>query len=163
MMAPVRSICRTHQIKERAMSLVNLDPFAEIQSVFGPMLSRASGLFPRLSRDGEVSVEWAPTSDISETDKEYLIRVGLPGVKKEDIKVSVTNRFITVEGERKQEKEEKNEKFHRVESFYGSFSRRFSLPDNIQAESVSSDYKDGVLSVRIPKNEVPKSTQIAVK
>jgi len=144
------------------VSIINLDPFADLQSVFAPVLSRSSGLFPRLSRDGEVSVEWAPTSDISETDKEYLIRVGLPGVKKEDIKVSVSDGSITVEGERKQQKEEKGEKFHRVESFYGSFARRFSLPDNIREESVTSDYKDGVLSVRIPKTEAQKPKQIAV-
>ncbi len=145
------------------MSLVRWDPFSEMQGLFGPMLSRTSGLLPRLSGEGEVSFEWSPTADISETDKEYVIRAGLPGVKKEDIKVSLGDGVITIEGERKQQKEEKNEKVHRVESYYGSFARSFSLPDNIKVESVNSDYKDGVLSVHIPKSEKERPKQIAVQ
>jgi HSP20 family protein len=145
------------------MSIVRWDPFAEMQSLFGPMQSRTAGLFPRLSRDGEVSVEWAPSADISETDKEYVIRVGLSGVKREDIKVSVGDGVVTIEGERRQQKEEKTEKFHRVESVYGHFSRSFGLPDNIKEEAVSSDYKDGVLTVRVPKAQQQKPKQIAVQ
>jgi len=146
------------------MSLVRWDPFSEIDSIFNRMMPRGFGSWPRMAfgENGGTKLEWAPSADISETDKEYLIRVGLPGVKKEDIKVSVSDGSITVEGERKQQKEEKGEKFHRVESFYGSFARRFSLPDNIREESVTSDYKDGVLSVRIPKTEAQKPKQIAV-
>ncbi len=145
------------------MSLMRWDPFSEMQSLFGPMLSRASGLLPRLSGDGEVSFEWAPSADISETDKEYVIRAGLPGVNKEDIKVNLSDGVITIEGERKQRKEEKSEKVHRVESYYGSFARSFSLPENIKAESVTSDYKDGVLAVHIPKTEKERPKQIAVQ
>lgn len=145
------------------MSLVRWDPFSEMQSLFGPMMSRASGLLPRLSSQGEVSFEWSPTADISETDKEYVIRAGLPGVKKEDIKVSLSDGVITIEGERKQQKEEKNEKVHRVESYFGSFARSFSLPENVKAESVNSEYKDGVLSVHIPKTEKERPKQIAVQ
>ncbi|HTT06466.1 MAG TPA: Hsp20/alpha crystallin family protein [Steroidobacteraceae bacterium] len=145
------------------MSLVRWDPFAEMQSVFGPLLSRASGLLPRLSRGGEVTFEWSPSSDISETDREYVIRAHLPGVKKEDIKVNLQEGLISIEGERKQEKDEKGEKFHRVESVYGSFARSFSLPENIKADAVRSDYKDGVLTVHIPKVEKEKPKPIAVQ
>jgi len=145
------------------MSLVRWDPFAEMQSLFAPMLSRTNGLMPRLSTDGDISFEWAPSADISETDKEYVIRAALPGVKKDDIEVHLSDGLITLQGERRQEKEEKGEKFHRVESVYGSFARSFSLPDNIQGDSVRSDYKDGVLTVHIPKGQKDKPKQIPVQ
>jgi HSP20 family protein len=145
------------------MNLVRWDPFAEMQSFFGPLLSRASGLMPRLSHEGDLTFEWSPTADISETDKEYVIRAQLPGVKKEDIRVNLHEGMISIEGERKQEKDEKSEKFHRVESVYGSFARSFSLPENIRAEAVGSDYKDGVLTVHIPKVEKEKPKPIAVQ
>src|ERR1039458_4907335 len=96
-------------------------------------------------------VEWAPSADISETDKEYLIRAELPAVKKEDVKVSYEDGVITIKGERKQQKDEKTEKFHRVESFYGSFERRFSLPDNVDADKIHCESKDGIVTVHIPK------------
>lgn len=144
------------------MSIVRWDPFAELQSMLSPLTSRSSGLWPRLSGDGDVTFEWTPSADISETDKEYVIRAGLPGVKKEDIKVNLRDRMITIEGRRKQDSEERNEKFHRVESFYGSFARSFTLPDNIKADAVRSEYKDGVLAVHIPKSvkEGPKQVPI---
>lgn len=144
------------------MSLVRWDPFAELQSMFAPSW-RSSGLLPRLSTDGDVTFEWSPTADISETDKEYVIRASLPGVKKEDIKVNMREGLITIEGERKQEKEVNTEKFHRVESFYGTFARSFGLPDNIKADAVRSEYKDGVLAVHIPKAEKEKAKQIAIQ
>ena len=144
------------------MSLIRWDPFSELQSIFGP-LARSSGLSPRLSTDGDVTFEWSPTADISETDKEYVIRASLPGVKKDDIKLNMREGLITIEGERKQEKDEKTEKFHRVESFYGSFARSFGLPENIKADAVRSEYKDGVLSVHIPKVEKEKAKQIAIQ
>jgi len=145
------------------MSLVHWDPFAEMQSLFAPMLSRSTGLLPRLSRDGDLTVEWSPSADISETDKEYIIRAALPGIKKENIEVNLREGLITIAGDRKQEKEEKDEKFHRVESIYGSFTRSFSLPDNIKADAVRSDYKDGILSVHIPKAEKERPKQILVQ
>jgi HSP20 family protein len=145
------------------MSLVRWDPFAEMQSMLSPLLSRSSGLQPRLSREGDLTFEWSPSSDISETDKEYVIRAQLPGVKKDDIKVNLQEGLVTIEGERKQEKEEKNEKFHRVESVYGSFARSFSLPDNVKAEAVRCDYQDGVLTVHIPKLEKASPKAIPVQ
>lgn len=144
------------------MSIVRWDPFAEMQSMFAP-LARSSGLLPRLSTDGDVTFEWSPSADISENEKEYAIRASLPGVKKEDIKVQMQEGMITISGERKQEKEDKNEKFHRIESVYGSFTRSFGLPDNVRAEGIKSDYKDGVLTVHIPKAEKAQAKQISVQ
>jgi HSP20 family protein len=145
------------------MSLIRWDPFAEMQSLFAPLMPRSVGLLSRLSGDGDMTLEWSPSADISETEKEYLIRAELPGVRKEDVKVNLADGMITIEGERKQEKDEKGEKFHRVERFYGSFSRRFSLPDHIKAEAVRSEYRDGVLSVHIPKTDKEKAKQIPVQ
>lgn len=144
------------------MALVRWDPFAEVQNMFAPLF-RSSGLSPRLSTEGDVTFEWSPTADISENDKEYVIRASLPGVKKDDIKVNMQEGLITIDGERKQQKEDKSEKFHRVESFYGSFSRSFGLPDNVAADAVKSEYKDGVLTVRIPKAERQQAKQIPVQ
>jgi HSP20 family protein len=106
--------------------------------------------------NGGKTLDWAPSADISETEKEYVIRAQLPAVKKEDVQVTFDEGMITIKGERKQQKEDKNEKFHRVESFYGSFERSFSLPDNVNADAIRCDSKDGVLSVHIPKTETSK-------
>ncbi len=146
------------------MSIVRWDPFAEVDGLFNRMMPRL-GRLPRLAveDDGGVSVEWSPSADISETDKEYLIRAQLPGLRKEDVKVTLGDGVITIEGERRQEKDEKGEKFHRVESFYGSFARSFALPDNIRADAVSCENKDGVLTVHIPKAEQKKPKQIPVQ
>src|SRR5512139_2541870 len=118
------------------MSLIRWDPFSDIDRTFNRMMHRASAALPRLSREGDggANFEWAPSADISETEKEYLIRAELPAVKKEDVKVTVDSGMITIEGERKQQKEEKTERFHRVESLYGNFTRSFALPGDINVE-----------------------------
>jgi HSP20 family protein len=120
--------------------------------------------WPRLMADGAPGkkLEWAPSADISETDKEYLIRAELPAVAKEDVHVTFEDGVITIKGERKQRKEEKNEKFHRVESVYGSFERCFMLPENVNSDAIRCESKDGILSVHIPKTEVPKTKAIQI-
>jgi len=139
------------------MSLIRWDPFSDVDSLFSRMVPSALANWQRLALEGNGrKLEWAPSADISETDKEYLIRAELPAVKKEDVQVTFEDGMITVKGERKQQKEDKNEKFHRVESFYGSFERRFSLPDNVDADKIRCESKDGVLTVHIPKVEAQK-------
>ena len=101
--------------------------------------------------------------DISEDDKEFLIKAELPEVKKEDVKVTVKEGVLTIRGERKSEKEEKGKKYHRMERFYGSFERSFTLPDEIEAGQITSEYKEGVLTVRLPKNPSAKPKSIEVK
>lgn len=146
------------------MSLIRWTPFSEIDSLFNPMTPSLANLQRLALGDGK-KLDWAPSADISETDKEFLIRAELPAVKKEDIQVTLDDGMITIKGERKQQKEDKNEKFHRTESFYGTFERRFSLPENVNADAVRCESKDGVLTVHIPKSEAPKNTpkQIAVQ
>jgi HSP20 family protein len=148
------------------MNLVRWSPFSEMESLFNPLMPNAFANWQRLALGSGKKPEWAPSADISETDKEYVIRAELPAVKKEDIQVSLEEGMITIKGERKQQKEDKSEKFHRLESFYGSFERRFSLPEDVNAEAVHCESKDGILTVHIPKTaESPKhkAKQIAVQ
>jgi HSP20 family protein len=107
--------------------------------------------------------EWSPLVDISEDDKEYRIKAELPEVKREDVKVMAEAGTLTITGERKFEKEEKSRKYHRVERAYGSFGRSFSLPDDANPGRVSADFKDGVLTVHLAKDEKAKPTHVEVK
>ena len=126
-------------------------------SLFEPALTNGG-------RDDSFAVAgWVPVVDISEDEKEYLIKAELPGIKKEDVKVTVENGMLTLSGERKVEKEEKDKRFHRVERSYGSFLRRFTLPDATSVTKVNAEFKDGVLQVRLPKHESAKPEQIEVK
>ena len=107
--------------------------------------------------------EWSPLVDISEDDKEYLIKAELPDVKKEDVRVTAQEGTLTIMGERKFEKEEKGKKYHRVERAYGTFGRSFSLPDDASPAKVSAEFKDGVLTVHLVKNQKAKPQQVEVK
>ena len=129
-------------------------------------LSNLYGRTPaRLGDAKEESItvgEWAPLVDITEDEKEYIIKTELPEVKKEDVKVTVENGLLTIVGERKFEKEE-NKKYHRVERAYGRFVRSFVVPDSVDADKLSAEFKDGVLKVHLPKGEKAKPKQIEVK
>lgn len=138
------------------MSLIHWDPFGDVDTLFNRLVPRSFANWPGLGESNGRKLDWAPSADISETDKEYVIRAELPAVKKEDVQVTMDDGIITIKGERKRQKEDKNEKFHRVESFYGSFERGFSLPENVNADMVSCESKDGILTVHIPKTESPK-------
>jgi HSP20 family protein len=142
--------------------LTRWDPLKEMEE----LQNRLSGLFGRAQArrgNGEQEsitvAEWAPLVDITEDDKEYLIKAELPEVKKEDVKVTVENGVLTLSGERKFEKEEKNKKYHRVERAYGGFMRRFTLPDDADPENVKAEFKDGMLTVHLSKSEKAKSKQ----
>jgi len=146
------------------MTLVRWDPFRELES----MSDRLNRVFarPTLSTSGREALtvaDWMPTVDISETDSEYLIKAELPEVKKEDVKVTVENGVLTLQGERRQEKEEKGKKYHRVERSYGSFVRSFTLPESVDESAVKAEYKDGMLNLHLPKTEKVKPKSIDVK
>ena len=148
------------------MSLMRWDPFASMDDSFGRLLPALFSQWPRVTLgDGPGKLDWRPSADISETEQEYLIRAELPAVKKDDVKVTVDRGVITIEGERRQEKEEKGEKRHRVERVYGSFARSFLLPDAINVDAIRCESRDGVLTVHVPKTaiEKPKSKQIKVE
>ena len=149
-------------------ALIPWNPFREMDE----LQRRMSSLFDRnpfrrsnlATEDENISVpEWAPLVDIAEDDKEYLIKVELPEVQKEDVKVTVENGTLAISGERKAEKEQKGRKFHRVERYYGQFERNFSIPDDAEADSVKAEFKDGVLRVHLAKSEKARPKQIEVK
>jgi len=105
-----------------------------------------------------------PTVDIEEGDQAYHITAELPGLKREDVKITLQEGVLTIQGERKQEKEEQGRRFHRVERSYGTFVRSFALPDVVDEGKVSAEFKDGVLHIRLPKSEKakPKSIEVTV-
>ena len=107
--------------------------------------------------------DWIPLVDISETTAEYVIKAEIPEVKKEDVKVTLEHGVLTVQGIRRQEAEEKGKKYHRVERSYGSFVRRFSLPDLVDDAQVQAVFKDGILMLHLPKSEKAKPKAIEVK
>lgn len=106
---------------------------------------------------------WEPAVDISETNDNYVITADLPGMSKEDVKVSYENGILTIHGERKQEKEEKGKSFHRVERSYGTFERSFRLPSRIAVDKIDAKFKDGVLTLTVPKTEEAKPKEIPIK
>jgi HSP20 family protein len=107
--------------------------------------------------------EGFPKVDISETTQQYDVRAEIPGMKKEDIKVSVNKNVLTLSGEKKEEKKTDDKKYHRVESYYGSFQRGFVLPEGIKADKVTADFKDGVLTVTVPKSEEIREKTVEIK
>src|SRR2546425_11621111 len=132
--------------------LTRWDPLKEMEE----LQYRLSGFFGRSpvrrgngEQESITVAEWAPLVDITEDDKEYLIKAELPEVKKEDVKVAVENGVLTISGERKFEREEKNKKYHRVERGYGSFVGSFRLPDGAGAEKVRAQLKHSVLHVQL--------------
>jgi HSP20 family protein len=106
---------------------------------------------------------WSPLTDISEDEDSYKLKLDLPGVKKEDVKINYENGQLSISGERKQETEKKNSKYHRVERSYGKYFRSFNLPSKIQEDKIDAEFKDGQLTITVPKSEEVKPKQIEVK
>lgn len=147
------------------MALVRWDPFRELEDVsnrLNQMFARPS-TSPSSGKETMIVADWTPSVDISETVTEYQIKAELPDVKKEDVKVTVEDGVLTIQGTRRREHEEKGKKFHRIERSYGSFVRTFSLPDVIEVENVKAEFKDGVLNLHLPKSEKAKPKTIEVK
>ena len=134
-----------------------------LQHGLGSLFSRSPAQWPEGQEEPMAVAEWAPLVDISEDDKEYLIKAELPEVKREDVKVTAEEGTLTITGERKFEKEQKGKKYHRVERSYGNFVRNFSFPDDASPAKVTADFKDGVLNVHLAKTEKAKPQQIEVK
>jgi len=149
------------------MAIVRWDPFRELEEMsdrLNRMVARPSTGAPAGQAKEVMTVaDWTPTVDISETEGEYAIKAELPEVKKEDVKVTVEDAVLTIQGERKQEKEDKGKKYHRIERSYGRFVRSFTLPDSVDESKVRAEYADGVLHLHLPKSEKAKPKQIDVK
>lgn len=146
------------------MNIIRWDPVRDLEDMYG-RLNRVFGqpVLRRATDDSEAFADWTPSMDLEEVDGEYLLKADLPAVKKEDVKVSLENGVLAIEGERKQEKEEKGKKFHRIERSYGKFIRRLAVPTDADPQKVSAEFKDGVLNVHLPKSPVAKPRSIDVK
>jgi HSP20 family protein len=106
--------------------------------------------------------EWAPSVDVAETDEEIVVTAELPGIKQEEVDISIADNVLTLKGEKKEEKEVKEKNYHRIERSYGSFQRSISLPTGVDAGKAKATYKDGILCVTVPKVEEAKPKQIKI-
>ena len=141
------------------------DPFREMEEMQNRLLTLFGRRWPalRVQPDEEFALmEWLPPVDIEEDNREYIVKAELPGMKKEEVKLKVEGGTLTISGERKAEKEEKEKKYHRLERSYGTFQRSFTLPEGTQPEKISAEFKDGVLLVHLPKDEKAKPKAIEV-
>jgi len=154
------------------MSLIRWNPNRDLErwpsELFG-VQREINKLFESFFQGGNQADEafassyWTPAVDIAEQENQYLVKMELPGVAREDVKISLESNILTVRGEKKQEKEEKDKNFYRVERSYGSFQRSFTLPSSVKSDKIDAVFKDGVLSVALPKSEEAKPKQIEVK
>lgn len=128
----------------------------EMGKIFGDLFASQE------SETNDESTSWMPTVDISETENGYEIHTELPGVVESDVNVSVIDNLLTIKGEKRQEKETDAKNYHRVERRYGSFQRSFTLPRNVETADIKAGYKDGVLTLTIPKAEEAKPTEIPI-
>lgn len=152
-------------------ALTRWNPFKEMEDLQNGLSSILSnfGTWTPLSRlaNGEEGLkvpDWTPLVDIVENGDGYLVKLDLPEVRKEDLKVTVENGALTISGERHFEKEEKGIKYHRVERAYGSFARSFMLPEHADPSKVHAEFKDGVLKIHVTKhaNAQPKAIEVKV-
>jgi HSP20 family protein len=140
------------------MALVRWNPISELAAL---EINRLDRMFSDLYSEGNRA--WVPPVDIYEADNhELVIKAELPDVKKDDIRVTFENDVLTIAGERKQETSAQREQFSRVERRFGSFSRSFTLPSTVDASGIAASYKDGVLTIRLPRREEAKPKQITV-
>lgn len=123
-----------------------------------------SNFFDTVRGGEEVSNRgWLPPVDVRETDEALTLFVELPGIKREDVDITVEDRTLTVRGERKFEQDVERENYHRIERAYGAFTRTFTLPANVQSDHVKAAFADGVLTIELPKAEESKPRKIAIK
>ncbi len=149
------------------MTLIRWEPMRELERYF----AHCNPFFGRLpaGRQGSATKEeadhaaWTPVANISETENEYLIKAELPDVGKEDVKVTVEEDVITISGERRNDLEHKDEKLHRIESFYGSFRRSFRLPEDADVTAIQAESRNGILKVRVPKKPAARPRTVEVQ
>ncbi len=149
------------------MTLIRWNPMKDLATEIFDLQREINRIFDRFFHgfeDEEVRlVSWSPRVDISETDDEYIVRAEVPGVSKDDIKITIKDNILVISGEKKQEKETKKENYHRIERVYGSFARSFSLPGTVKVDKVEAKFKDGVLTIKLPKVEEAKPKEIEIK
>jgi HSP20 family protein len=148
-------------------TMMRWDPFQDLRSAqdemaqMSPMLAHALGLHTR--QGSATATVWAPALDISERKDAYLVTVELPGLKPEDLDITMEDGLLTVQGERQFTSESSEQQFHRVERRYGAFRRSITLPAHVLAEGIQASFEDGVLQILVPKAEEAKPKRIQVR
>ena len=137
------------------MTITRIDPFRELASFF-------ENFTEPTGKDQLTVGSFVPPVDVYEDEQNLILKLEIPGLNDEDVNVSVENNTLTVQGERKFEKEEKEENFHRIERRYGSFVRTFKLPNTVDAEKVEASYDKGILKITLAKRAEAKPRQIKV-
>jgi len=144
------------------MPIAKYSPFVDTDE-FPAGLRLFQDTVNRLFSDQTTTRPWAPSVDIFETDNELVLKADVPGVEQKDIDIRIENGTLSLKGERKFERDEKNKGFHRQERSYGSFVRYFTIPDTVDSENVKADFQGGVLTVTLPKKEIAKPKSIKVQ
>ena len=145
------------------MAIVRFDPGREVDSLQSEVNRVFDAFFGGSSGGGGAPARrWVPAMDLVETDESLILRADLPGLTRDDVNIEVKDGTLTLSGERKAEHEEKSEGWYRVERAFGTFSRSLSLPRGVDAGSVTADFADGVLEVRIPKPEERKPHRVEI-
>lgn len=142
------------------MAIIKYSPFTDFESF--PGFKAFEDTMTRLFAEPN-GRPWVPAVDIMETENALVVKADVPDVKPEDVNVHVENGTLTLHGERKFEKASEKGGYHRMERSYGSFERKFTLPDTVDAEHVKADYKNGVLTITLPKKEVAKPRQVKIE
>lgn len=150
------------------MLLTRWNPTRDLLNVereFNRLFNSLSSTFGNKANENDEyeNAVWSPLTDISENKDNFILKVDLPGMTKEDVKISFANGQLTISGERKQEREEKDTQFHRIERVYGKYFRSFTLPREVKADNISAEFNNGQLTVTVPKAEEIKPKEIEVK
>jgi HSP20 family protein len=149
-------------------TMTRWDPFQDLRSAqdemaqMSPMLAHALGLHTQQASGRATTTAWAPALDISERKDAYLVTVELPGLKPEDLDITMEDGLLTIQGERQFTSESSEQQYHRVERRYGAFRRAITLPAHVMAEGIEASFEDGVLQILVPKAEeaTPKRIQV---
>ncbi len=147
-----------------ATDLSKWRPFGELERARRDMESLWDSFFEdRPMRRGEIMGQWLPSLDLSEAKDEFVVKAEIPGADAKNIDISLNDGTLIIKGEKKHEKEQKEENYHFVERSYGSFVRSIRLPGQVQGDKVKASYKDGILKISLPKSEEAKKKEIKVK
>lgn len=145
------------------MNVVKYDPFRDLRNLQDEMNRLFSGTFTRGGDNELTRGAWSPSVDIFENKNEIVLEAELPGMKAEDVNISIENNILTVHGERRFEKKDEQDNFHRVERAYGSFTRSFTLPPTVSSENANAEFENGVLRLTLAKREEAKPRRIEIK
>jgi HSP20 family protein len=159
----IESIMKIFEKGGKIMSIVKYDPIRELRNLQEEMNRLFNMTFFRSFDDELITGAWTPSVDIFENKDQVVIEVELPGMKPEDVQISIENNVLTIQGEKKFEKKEESDNYHRIERRYGSFTRSFTLPPTVNSDDIKAEFDNGLLRVTIAKREEAKPRRIEIK